>query len=58
MTIKKGLTNISKKDFTLAPSDVVLRGVPSQYGNLCSWSFSWDGDYNEILHNDGAIYIS
>ena len=37
-------------DFSLAPSELVMRGVLSQCGKVGSHWFSLDGDYNAIEH--------
>ena len=36
----------------MAHSEIVVGGVASQYGKVGSQWFSWDGDYNAIVHKD------
>ena len=50
---KEWLKNISKRDFSLAPSKLDMRGVPSQCEKVGSQFFSWDGDYNANVHKEG-----
>ena len=45
--------DISKRNFSLARSEVVNRGVPSQCGKVGSQWFSLYRDYNAIVHTDG-----
>ncbi len=56
--INKKLKNISKRDFSLAPSKLDMRSVISHCGNVDSQWFSCDVDYNEIVHKEGVQHIS
>ena len=47
--IKKVLKT-SKRDFGLAPTELDMRGVPSQCGKVGLQWFSWDKDSNDNGH--------